>query len=197
MKTFIMHFLSAIIGMGYFGVGLALAIEIIPSELVLSYGGFIASQGRLSFVGTVMAGTIGILIAQVILYWIGRYGGRPFLKKYGKYLLIHEKHIDKADSWFQRYGSGVVFFARFVPVLRQVISIPAGIAKMSVTRFLLYTLFATVPWSILFIFIGAKLGQNWDQIKTVTGPYIDVIAIIIIAFFALYLLFKYRKNRQA
>ncbi|TCP27025.1 membrane protein DedA with SNARE-associated domain [Scopulibacillus darangshiensis] len=195
MTNIIMDLLNFIISMGYFGVALALAIEIIPSELVLAYGGFMVSEGHLNFPLTVVAGTIGIMIAQLILYWIGYYGGRPFLNKYGKYLLIHNKHLDVAEKWFDKYGAGVVFFARFIPVIRQAVSIPAGIAKMHLGRFLFYTVLATIPWTILFIYLGEQLGQNWDQIKQLTAPYIDTIAIAIIVLFALIVIFKMKGRK--
>ena len=101
--------------LGYFGIAIGLMIEVIPSEIVLAYGGYMVSQGTITFVGAVIAGTIGGVIAQLFLYWAGYYGGRPFLEKYGKYVFIHKKHIDMAESWFERYGTGVIFTARFIP----------------------------------------------------------------------------------
>ncbi|GGE52285.1 alkaline phosphatase [Pullulanibacillus camelliae] len=196
MEHILTQLLETIISMGYFGVALALMIEIIPSELVLAYGGFMVGSGHLSFIGTVIAGTIGATVAQVFLYWIGAYGGRPFLEKYGKYLLIHKKHLDVSERWFQKYGAGVVFFARFVPVVRQAISLPAGIAKMPLSKFIFYTLLATVPWCILFIYLGEKLGQSWDQIKTVTAPYLDTAAVIIIAIAVLIIIIKMFSSRR-
>lgn len=195
MHDIILQLLNGIISMGYFGVTLALMIEIIPSELVLAYGGFIVSQGHLNFAGVVIAGTIGILVAQLILYWIGYYGGRPFLNKYGKYLLIHNKHIDLTQRWFEKYGAGVVFFARFIPVIRQAISIPAGIAKMALGKFIFYTVLATVPWAILFIYIGERLGENWGDIKQITAPYINTIAIVIIALFIIFIIIKVTRHK--
>ncbi|HDR7750518.1 TPA: DedA family protein, partial [Bacillus cereus] len=116
--------------LGYFGVALALMIEVIPSEIVLSYAGFLVANGKISFVGAVITGTIGGTLAQIFLYWLGYYGGRPVVEKYGKYLLINKHHLDIAEGWFKRYGAGVIFSARFIPVVRHAISIPAGLAKM-------------------------------------------------------------------
>ena len=108
---------------------LGLMLEVIPSEIVLSYAGYLVSTGSITFWGAVAFGTIGGVIAQLFIYWIGRYGGRPVLERYGKYILIQKKHIDYAEAWFNRYGTGVIFTARFIPVVRHAISIPAGIAK--------------------------------------------------------------------
>jgi len=196
MSQLIMELLNGIMHLGYWGVALALAIEVIPSELVLAYGGFMVSLGRLQFSLVVIAATCGMLIAQLILYWIGSFGGRPFLDKYGKYFLIHKRHLDLSERWFQKYGAGVVFFARFVPVLRQAISIPAGIAKMPLKTFLLFTILATVPWAILFVFLGEKLGQNWGTIHQVAAPYVDTIAAVIVGLFVIYLAVKYIRSRR-
>jgi membrane protein DedA with SNARE-associated domain len=162
-------------GLGYWGIMLGLMVEVIPSEIVLAYGGYLVSDaggGELSFVGAVIFGTIGGTIAQLFLYWIGRYGGRPVLEKYGKYLLIKKSHLDLSEQWFNKYGTGVIFAARFIPVVRHAISIPAGIAKMSHVTFVLYTILAIIPWSIFFIYLGMNLGDNWEQINEKAGPYI-------------------------
>ena len=112
--------------LGYFGILIGLAIEVIPSEIVLGYAGYLVYQHEISYWGAVLFGTIGAVVQQWILYGIGRWAGRPFFEKYGKFIKIKPKHLDLADQWFKRYGDGIVFTARFVPVMRQVISIPAG-----------------------------------------------------------------------
>ncbi len=170
MGDIVHQLLNAIADLGYWGIMIGLAIEIIPSEIVLSYGGFLVSQGSITFLGAVLYGAAGIMIAQVILYWIGRYGGRPFVEKYGKYLLIKDKHLDLAEGWFNRYGAGIVFTSRFIPVLRQAVSIPAGMARMPLLKFSVYTLLATIPWSVLFIYFGKTLGENWQSIHEKAGP---------------------------
>jgi len=168
--------------MGYFGIMFGLMIEIIPSELVLGYGGYLISQGKMGFVGAVLAGTIGGTMAQLFLYWAGSLGGRPFLLKYGKYILINEHQMDAAELWFKKYGAGVVFIARFIPIVRHAISIPAGIAKMSLIRFIIYTGLAIIPWTILFLWLGKTLGDQWHLIKEAAAPYLTVgIATVIIA----------------
>ena len=129
MGEFIQSILNFLTDLGYFGVALGLMIEIIPSEIVLAYAGYLVSQGHINFVGAIIAGVIGGTIAQLFIYWIGAYGGRPFLKKYGKYIFIHERHIDIAEDWFNKYGSGVIFTARFIPVVRHAISIQQALQK--------------------------------------------------------------------
>jgi membrane protein DedA with SNARE-associated domain len=196
MKDFIHTVLIALTDLGYLGIALGLMIEVIPSEIVLAYGGFLISQGKIGFVGTILAGTIGGVVAQLFLYWLGLYGGRPFLEKYGKYILIKSKHIDLAESWFNRYGPGVIFTARFVPVVRHAISIPAGIARMSFSRFTLYTTCAVLPWSMFFVYLGMQLGNNWEQINNMAKPYIQpviTIAVIILIVYIGYTLLRRKK----
>jgi membrane protein DedA with SNARE-associated domain len=196
MGDIIHSVLHAFASLGYFGIALGLMVEIIPSEIVLAYAGYLVSQGDISFIGAIIAGTIGGTIAQLLLYWIGAYGGRPFLAKYGKYLFIHEKHITLAESWFNKYGSGVVFTARFIPVVRQAISIPAGIARMSLSKFTFYTALAAVPWSILFIYLGHKLASNWAQVNQLAKPYVEPVMIIAVIVIVLYVIFTILRKRK-
>lgn len=194
MAQFINSVLEFLSQLGYFGIALGLMIEIIPSEIVLGYGGYMISQGHLNFVGAVIAGTIGGTLAQLFLYWAGYYGGRPFLEKYGKYVLIKKSHIDIAERWFEKYGAGVIFSARFIPVVRHAISIPAGIAKMSATKFTLYTVAAVLPWSILFLYLGKVLGKNWSHVKEFAQPYVLPIIIAAVVLGAIYFLIKKTKK---
>jgi membrane protein DedA with SNARE-associated domain len=173
VKELIHAALTFIESLGYWGILIGLMLEVIPSELVLSYGGYLVSQGRITLLGAIAFGTVGCVVQQIILYWIGRYGGRPFIEKYGKYLLLKKHYLDMAERWFQRYGAGMVFTARFIPVVRQAISIPAGLARMPLWRFMLYTTLGTIPWAILFVYLGRTLGSNWEQINDVAKPYVQ------------------------
>ncbi|MEK4356133.1 DedA family protein [Paenibacillus sp. FSL M7-1455] len=199
-----MHFISDIVSqlfhwiqsLGYFGIMLGLMIEVIPSEIVLAYGGFLVSSGHISFIGAVLFGIIGGVIAQLFVYWIGRYGGRPVLEKYGKYIFIHKKHIDAAEAWFNKYGSGVIFTARFIPVVRHAISIPAGISKMNIWRFTLLTTLATIPWSILFVYLGSVLGEKWEDINQEAKPYVTPILLVALALLIVYFVIKMVKSKS-
>jgi membrane protein DedA with SNARE-associated domain len=196
MSHFIQSVFAVLSHLGYTGIALGLMVEVIPSEIVLAYGGFLISKGDISWVGAVIAGTIGGIIAQWFLYWLGRYGGRPILDKYGKYILIRPHHIDVAQGWFSRYGAGVIFTARFIPVVRHAISIPAGIAKMSFSKFTLYTIFAIIPWSILFLYLGYTLGANYEMINQAAQPYVRpaILAAVIIAIG--YMILKWNRKKK-
>lgn len=193
MSDFIYSILMLLSSLGYVGIALGLMIEIIPSEIVLGYGGYLISQGLLNYPLTIISGIIGGTIAQLFLYWAGYYGGRPFLEKYGKYILIRKKQIDRSEQWFQQYGAGVIFSARFIPVVRHAISIPAGIAKMSIKRFILYTVAAMLPWTILFLYLGEVLGKNWANIKTFAQPYVMPIIVIAVIIMIIYFWMKRKK----
>jgi membrane protein DedA with SNARE-associated domain len=195
MSHFIQSVFTLLSHLGYMGIALGLMVEVIPSEIVLAYGGFLISKGEIAWVGAVIAGTIGGIIAQWFLYWLGRYGGRPILDKYGKYILIQPHHIDVAQQWFSRYGAGVIFTARFIPVVRHAISIPAGIAKMSFSKFTLYTICAIIPWSILFLYLGYTLGANYEMINQAAQPYVRPAIVVAVILTIVYLLFKWKKKK--
>jgi len=193
MKEFIFSILTALSDLGYFGIAIGLMIEIIPSEIVLGYGGYMISKGIINFPLAVVAGTIGGTLAQLFLYWAGYYGGRPFLEKYGKYVFISQHHIDLSEQWFKKYGAGVIFSARFIPVVRHAISIPAGISRMSAVKFTIYTVAAVIPWTIFFLYLGVVLGDNWANIKEVAQPYVLPALGIAIVLGIVYIFVKRKK----
>lgn len=195
MHALIMNVLDWLSSLGYLGIALGLMLEIIPSEIVLGYGGYMISEGTIGFTGAVVAGTIGGTMAQLFLYWLGYLGGRPMLEKYGKYLLINKHHLEVSEKWFDQYGPGVIFSARFIPVVRHAISIPAGIAGMSAIKFTLYTVAAMIPWTIFFLYLGIVLGENWSGIKDVARPYIIPLSIIALGAGAVYLLAARKKTK--
>ncbi|WP_223700861.1 DedA family protein [Sutcliffiella deserti] len=194
MEQFFLAVFEIFTGLGVIGIALGLMIEIIPSEIVLGYGGYLISKGEVGFISAAVAGVFGGTLAQLFLYWAGSYGGRPFLEKYGKYIFIQPKHLDLSEKWFQNYGPIVIFTARFIPVVRHAISIPAGIAKMRFLPFLLYTVAAVIPWTILFLYIGFELGENWREIKEVAEPLIVPISILIILGAITYFVFDRKRE---
>jgi membrane protein DedA with SNARE-associated domain len=196
MRAFIHQVLDYITGVGYWGIFLGLMLEVIPNELLLAYAGFLVSNGQITFIGAMLCAVLGGTLAQIVLYWIGRYGGRPFVEKFGKYLLINKHHIDVAESWFNKYGTGMIFTARFVPVVRHAISIPAGMARMPLSRFTIYTALALVPYSILYIWLGMTLKDNWQKINEYAGPYIKPVIMAAVVLTALYIAYKFFMKRR-
>lgn len=190
MKELLFSLLEMLSDLGYVGIALGLMIEVIPSEIVLSYGGYLILLGKIHFFGAFLAGVVGGTLAQLFLYWMGYYGGRPFLEKYGKFLFIHQKHLDVSETWFKKYGTGVIFGARFIPVVRHAISIPAGVAKMPLWKFTLYTVAAMIPWTLFFLYLGVELGSNWMSIKEVAQPYLIPLASIALVAGVMYVVVK-------
>ncbi|WP_144462245.1 DedA family protein [Siminovitchia fortis] len=175
---------------GFLGITIGLMIEVIPSEIVLGYGGYLIAIGRISFFEALIAGVLGGTMAQLFLYWLGIYGGRPFFDRYGKYLFIQSKHLNAAESWFSRHGTIVIFTARFIPVIRHAISIPAGIARMPFYQFTVLTVAAMIPWTVLFLLIGIELENHWDQIGDYAAAYLRPIIGTALAVLLLYFLLK-------
>lgn len=185
--------ISFISSLGYAGIMIAMFFESacipLPSEVILPFAGFLAYQGKITMIGAIVFGTLGGLIGSVFMFYIGLYGGRPLVKKYGKYVLIDEKKFDVAEKWFNNYGDLTVFFTRIMPVVRTFISLPAGIARMNFGKFIFYTFLGSIPWSILLVYIGYKLGQNWEEL----GPifhYMDYLIVVLIAALIIYFIVK-------
>ena len=151
---------------GYVGIFILSALESaaipIPSEVVIPFSGFLVASGKFSFWSVVAVSTLANLTGSIILFLVGRSGGRWILEHYGKYILIHKKDLDMADKWFSKHGSATVFWGRMLPVVRTFISLPAGIAKMGIARFSLFTFLGALPWNFALTLIGLKAKENWD-----------------------------------
>jgi len=197
---FLTIYIADIIGqVGYLGIFILMTLESvclpIPSEVVMTFGGFAAQRGDLNFWIVGLTGSLGCLAGSAIAYVIGYYGGRPFLKKYGKLVMINEHDIDHADRWFSRYGIEAVFITRLLPIVRTFISLPAGMAKMNFTKFAIYSFAGSLPWCFALTYAGIMLGKNWDTLQQY-WTYFDVIVILGLAVLAAYVLYnKFMKKR--
>lgn len=145
---------------GYIGIIVLMAMESsifpVPSEIVIPPAAFLAAQGKLSFAGVVLAGTVGSYLGSAITYWVSRLIGRPLIMKYGRYVLISPKKLEQAERWLARYEAGGVFFARLLPVVRHLISIPAGIVRMNFAVFSLVTIAGSAFWCLILAYLGHK-----------------------------------------
>ncbi len=162
--------ISSLIGAsGYFGVFILMTLESfnipIPSEIIMPFAGFLAAKGELGFWWVVIFGSLGNLAGSILNYFFGYFGGRSFLMKFGKYILVHEKDLVRADNWFKRFGSSAVFFGRMLPVIRTFISLPAGIAEMNFGKFVLFTFLGVIPWNIMLTYFGFYLGERWSILE--------------------------------
>ena len=193
---------------GYAGVAVAMTIESaaipLPSELILPFAGWAVSKGIAeplsgapwTYWGAVVAGVAGNTLGSLVAYAVGAYGGRPFLRRYGRYLLVSEHDIALADRWFARWGSAAVFFSRLLPIVRTFISLPAGIARMPLGRFVLFSVVGAVPWVMLLVWGGMVLGDNWLELKARLKGLDYLVAASIVGLVALFL-WRHLRHRSA
>jgi len=194
---------------GLLGIVLAMAIESccipLPSELVMPLAGIMIVNGKLlhgtnslvALLLVALAGAAGCLLGSIIAYIIGYTGGRPLLLKYGRYLLISQHDADKADQFFQRWGSETTFFSRLLPVVRTYISLPAGIAKMPFAKFCIYTVLGSFPWCLLLAYVGTIIGGNLATLSPIFHTFDVVILIVLVVLIALYIRRHIRNDRKA
>jgi len=188
----VIPFLASLYGtVGYLGVLVAMAIESamipIPSELILPFAGFMVSDpakiepltnGPWSFWIVVVVATLGNTLGSLVAYAIGAWGGRPFLERYGKYLLIRPHEIEIAERFFARWGAQTAFFSRLLPIVRTFISFPAGVARMPIRTFVLYSTAGAFIWSTVLVWAGIQLGARWTEIRRALQPFDLVIAVV-------------------
>jgi membrane protein DedA with SNARE-associated domain len=169
---------------GYAGVALLMAIESacipLPSEIIMPFAGYLASRGELTLWGVAVAGAVGCNLGSTIAYAIGSWGGRPFVEKWGRLVLLSNHDLDAAERFFARFGSLAVFVGRLLPVVRTFIALPAGFARMSMWRFQLYTFVGSLIWCLLLAYIGAALGAQWDQNPFVKTAFHSADAVILV-----------------
>jgi len=185
------------------GVVLLMAIESacipLPSELVMPLAGWMLIKERsLSAAYILVAGFYGALgntIGSMVAYGVGMWGGRPFLNRYGKYVLISRHDLDLADKWFRRSGSWSIFISRLLPVVRTFISLPAGIARMPIIKFIIYTFAGSFIWSAGLAYGGYQLGEHWENLRAIMRPFDPVIGAAIIILVALYIYRHLRPHR--
>ncbi|MBI4281805.1 DedA family protein [Candidatus Uhrbacteria bacterium] len=199
MTELIITYATAIIAKaGYVGVFILMVLESmvapVPSEAVMPFAGFLWFQKIFTPWGVIGASTAGSLVGSLISYWIGAKGGRVIIERYGKYFLLNTHHLAVTEQFFARYGNGTVFVSRFIPVVRHLISIPAGVGKMPLGKFCVYTIVGAGLWNGFLTWVGYALGQNWQSVERY-GHSIDiaiVVAIILVCLFFIYRTYRAR-----
>jgi membrane protein DedA with SNARE-associated domain len=173
--------------LGYAGIVLLMAIESacipLPSEIIMPFSGYLVYTGRFNLWLVSIAGASGCVMGSLVAYWIGMYGGRPLIEKYGKYILISHHDLDLADRWFNRFGEVIVFVSRLLPAIRTFIAFPAGVARMNLKKFVIYTFAGSLPWCLGLAYVGQKLGEQWDKdlrLKTLFHRFDFVIGILLV-----------------
>ena len=194
MTEFVMNLISSY---GYIGMFLGMVLEAviiaIPSEFILATGGILASKGIFSFFGAFITGLLGSVFCAIIIYLMGYFGGKPFVKKYGKYFFMKEEDLEKSDSWFNKYGMISALIGRNFPIVRTLISLPIGIMRLSFIKFVIYTTIGSIPWTLLFVFVGYELGENWIILNTVI-KYMKIPIRVILAFIIIRFIYKKIRN---
>ncbi|WP_425388171.1 DedA family protein [Ectobacillus panaciterrae] len=180
----------------YAGIIFVLTFEFVPAELVLPLVGYWVYQGDMHLIWAIIAGTIGGTTGPLTLYALGYYGGRPLIKKYGKYFFIKEKEMQKAEIFFAKHGPSVAFLGRFVPGIRTLISIPCGVAKMNIWQFSIYTFLAMLPVTSLYIYMGMKLGEHWQTAGEAVKQYMMPVSITIVSMLLIILVYRQVKARK-
>lgn len=170
---------------GYSGIFLTMTLESaaipIPSEVILPFGGFLVSSGRLNFWLVILAATSANLVGSIIIYYVGFFGGKPLLEKYGKYLLIHRDDVLKMDFWLKRHGARIAFFSRLLPGIRTFSSLVIGAGKVNFNKFFWYTFAGSLVWNLPLTYLGFSAGNNWDFLR----PYFRKFEAVILALFVI------------
>jgi membrane protein DedA with SNARE-associated domain len=192
---------GAISAMGYGGVVLLMAIESacipLPSEIIMPFAGYLVYQGRFTLHGAALAGAIGCVVGSIPAYYLGQYGGRPIIEKYGRYVLLSHRELDFADRVFQRWGQWVVLAGRLLPIIRTFIAFPAGVSRMPMGKFIAFTFAGSYPWCLALAWAGAKLGAAWHTDPRLKALYHRFELVIVVAFAAFAVWFVWTKVREA
>jgi membrane protein DedA with SNARE-associated domain len=185
---------------GYPGVFILMTMESmvfpVPSEAVMPFAGFLVAESKFSFAGALIAGTIGSIVGSLISYYIGAWGGHPFVNRFGKYLLLDREDLEFTGRFFKRFGDITILICRFIPVVRHLISIPAGVARMNLLKFLIFTIIGAGLWNAFLTWTGLVLRQNWESVMKYSHI-IDIVVVAVLAGMVAVYVWKHWKKRYA
>lgn len=194
ISSFIINLISSL---GYIGITILMALESaclpIPSEIIMPFSGYLVFIEKFSLWQVIIWGTIGNLIGSLVAYFVGFYGGRSLIERYGRYILISSQDLNQAEAWFKKYGNFSIFFSRMLPIIRTFISFPAGVAKMPLGKFSFYTFFGSLPWAFFLTYTGIIMGENWSGIEVYFRKF-DWLIVILTIFVICWWLWKKLKR---
>ena len=177
----------------YFGLFFLMMLESmvfpVPSEAVMPFAGFLIVDGQFTFTGVIIASTLGSIAGSLISYAMGYYGGKPFIKRFGKFLLLDTRDLEMTELFFEKRGELTIFISRFIPIIRHLISIPAGLGKMKLLKFSVYTILGAGMWNAFLAFVGYKLKSNWTEVMKYSHV-IDLVVIAVLGLAFLYYVYK-------
>ena len=186
--------------LGYGGIVLLMSIESacipLPSEVIMPFAGYLVHTGQLTLWGVALAGAIGCVVGSIPAYYLGAYGGRAMIEKYGRYVLISQQDLHFADKAFEKYGEIIIFIGRLLPVIRTFIAFPAGIARMNMLRFVIYTFSGSLIWCFLLAFAGMKLGEHWQTLGVYFHEFHYVIAVVGLVFAIWYVRRHFKQSKH-
>ncbi len=198
LKPIVVWTTGTIAVMGYPGVVLMMAIESacipLPSEIIMPFGGYLVFKypTQFSLIGMAVAGAVGCVVGSCLAYWVGSYGGRPLVEKYGRYILLRKRDIKAADRFFDRWGDWAIFISRLLPVIRTFISLPAGISRMRFWQFVLFTFLGSLPWCYLLAWAGHYMGTRWMDLKKYFHEADAVVVVVALIFIAVWIWHHFR-----
>ena len=185
---------------GYVGIFLLMILESalipIPSEIIMTFSGFLVTSGKFNAIAVILAGSLGNLVGSVLTYYVGIKFGRAFIIKYGKYIFFKENHLEFTDKLFKKYGDRISFVGRLLPLIRTYVSLPAGIGKTNLAKFVFYTFAGSVIWNTMLTYAGIQLGNNWENIDKYS-IYLDIAAVLAIVVFIVWIISKRRSLKKS
>jgi membrane protein DedA with SNARE-associated domain len=199
MTHFLLNFFTHLIAQGgYASITFLMTLESmvfpVPSEAVMPFAGFLIFSGQMSFWAIIIFSTLGSIIGSLISYYIGLFGGRAIIEKYGKYFLLDHHHLLLTEKFFNRFGSKAILISRFVPVVRHLISLPAGIGKMNLFHFIIYTIVGAALWNSFLAYLGYYLGSRWEEIRKYSEV-IDIILVVLIITVIIFWIYRQVRRR--
>ena len=168
----------------------------IPAETTMMFAGFAVSQGKMGLAAAIVAGVAGNVVGAWVVYYVGLYGGRPFIDRYGKYVLLKHEHIELTERWFAKYGAVAVFFCRMIPGVRSFVSLPAGVARMPLWKFTMYTALGCIPFVAILTWLGVKLGANWESLQQ-QFKWLDYAVLAVIVAVVVWVVVRRLRRRPA
>jgi membrane protein DedA with SNARE-associated domain len=197
----LIEFITSFIGqLGYSGIFFLMILESalipIPSEIIMPFSGFLSSTGRLDPFLVTLSGSLGNVVGSVLTYYLGIKAGRKVILKYGKYILFRKEHLEITENLFRRYGDKISFAGRLLPGIRTYVSLPAGIGKTDLKKFVIYSFAGSLVWNSMLVYVGMNLGRNWKNIDKYS-VYLDVAAVLSVAVFIVWFVYKTKRKSNA
>ena len=184
---------------GYSSIFVMMSLESmvapVPSEAVMPFAGFLVHSGRFTFTGVIFFSTLGSIFGSLISYYLGYWGGRPIVERFGKYLLLDKKDLDLTERFFQKRGDITIFISRFIPIVRHLISIPAGIGKMNIVKFCIYTIIGAGLWNAFLTYMGYLLREKWSEVMKYSHV-VDIVVLALLVIFVIYYIYKFYSNHK-